>query len=149
MENAVLSMKVPGLGRPAKAAWVLFDADCRLCNSAVRRICRLDPRKRFVFVPRDSAFAKELLGGAPCGGASRPDSLILVENGRIFTHSTACLRISRQLCFPWWLLYGLVVVPRPIRDGVYRCLAALRYRLFGRSGGCELPTADCADRIMG
>ena len=132
------------VSQPAAPAFVLFDAECWLCSSAIRRICRNDPLRKFVFVPRDSALARELL----CG-AARPDSLMLVENGRIFAHSTACLRISRQLRFPWRLLYCLIVIPRPIRDWVYRCFAAVRYRLFGRSGRCELLTADCADRIVG
>lgn len=147
-QKSVLSAKKPNGGWGDPWSVVLVDTDCRLCTSAARRICLNDPLRKFAFASQESAFARNLLCCRTIPETAWPDSLILVEQGRIFTHSTAVLRIARQMRFPWWLLYGLIVVPRPIRDGAYRLLAAWRYRLFGRSSSREPLTADCADRFV-
>jgi predicted DCC family thiol-disulfide oxidoreductase YuxK len=38
-------------------------------------------------------------------------------------------------------------VPRPIRDGAYRGVAAVRHRLAGRSNACEIPPPEIAERM--
>ena len=123
-------------GRPV----VLFDGACTLCDGAVRFVVGHDRGGRFRFAALQSEAAAELLRGrAPGATPGEPESLVLVEGTRIYTHSYAALRIARRLDGAWPLLGILALVPRPVRDAVYRYVARRRYRWFGRAPACPVP----------
>ena len=124
---------------------LLFDGVCTLCNGFVRFVIDRDPAGRFQFAPLQSDAARRVLGAAP---QPPPDSLVLVENGRLFTRSTAALRVARGLRFPWPLVYVFVAVPRPVRDSLYDAVARNRYRWFGRRDVCMVPTPDLRARFL-
>ena len=128
-------------------AVVLFDGVCNLCNGAVRFIIARDPRGRFRFASLGSAAAARALADARAD-APLPDSVALVENGRVYTKSAAALRIVRRLRFPWPVLWLLVVVPGPWRDRLYDFIARRRYRWFGRQDACLLPTPATRARFL-
>lgn len=126
---------------------VLFDGVCNLCNASVLFIIKRDRAARFRFAALQSGAAAALPASAPHHGPV-PDSIVLVEDGRVFTQSTAALRIARRLRFPWPVLYGLIVVPRPLRDAVYAWIARNRYRWFGKRDACMLPTPELRARFL-
>jgi predicted DCC family thiol-disulfide oxidoreductase YuxK len=126
---------------------ILFDGVCNLCNGAVRFVIERDRAARFQFAALQSAAAAPLLGDA-ASGQSLPDSIVLVENGRVFTRSTAALRIARGLSFPWSAAYWFIAVPRPFRDWVYDLVARNRYNWFGRRDICMVPTPALRARFL-
>jgi predicted DCC family thiol-disulfide oxidoreductase YuxK len=77
-----------------------------------------------------------------------PDSIVLVEDGRIWTQSSAALRVARRLSFPWPLAYAFVLVPRALRDWVYQVVARNRYRWFGKREVCMVPTPALRARFI-
>ena len=129
------------------SATILFDGVCNLCNGFVRFVIERDPEGHFRFAALSSVAAERLLGEAGIH-QTRPDSIVLVEDGRVHVRSNAVLRIARGLSLPWPLLYGFVVVPRFVRDGVYDFIAARRYRWFGRRDVCMIPTPDLTQRFL-
>lgn len=128
---------------------VLFDGVCNLCNGAVQFIVDRDPEGTFRFASLQSERAAALLGAhgleAPEGD---PDSVILIEDGRVHQSSGAALRIARHLRGPWKLFYAFVIVPRFLRDAVYRFIARNRYRWFGKSEQCRVPTPALRARFL-
>jgi predicted DCC family thiol-disulfide oxidoreductase YuxK len=130
-------------GRPI----VLFDGVCQLCNGSVLFIVKRDPSRQFRFAALQSTAGAALLRtfGLPTDVL---DTLVLIEGDRVFTRSTASLRIARRLSGLWPLLYGLIVVPRPLRDLLYRVVARNRYRWFGRRDACMMPTPDLQERFL-
>ena len=124
---------------------LLFDGVCTLCNGFVRFVIERDPAGRFQFAPLQSEAARRLLGKAP---QPLPDSLVLLEDGRLFTRSAAALRVARGLRFPWPLAYVFMAVPRPVRDWVYDTVARNRYRWFGRRDVCMVPTPELRARFL-
>ena len=124
---------------------LLFDGVCNLCNGSVRFIIERDPGGRFQFAPLQSNAARRLLHDA---AQPLPDSFVLVENGRLFTRSTAALRVARGLGWPWSLAYLGIIVPRPLRDWVYDLVARNRTRWFGKSDVCMVPTAGIRSRFL-
>ncbi len=126
---------------------VLFDGVCNLCDASVHFIIDHDPCARFAFAPLQSPAGQALLAGHGLTD-SVPDSVVLVEDGRCFTRSTAARRSARRLSGPWPLLYPLILIPRPLRDATYRWVARNRYRWFGRKDQCRLPTPDLAARFI-
>lgn len=126
---------------------VLFDGVCNLCNGFVNFIIDRDPAGYFKFGALQSEAARPYLQRWKL----RPDymdSVVLIESGRCYRDSTAALRILRRLKGFWPLLYGLIVIPRPLRDAVYRWIARHRYQWFGRRAQCRLPTPDLMARFL-
>jgi predicted DCC family thiol-disulfide oxidoreductase YuxK len=126
---------------------ILFDGVCNLCNGFVQFVIARDPAGIFRFGPLQSDAARQLIADTR-PPASMPDSVVLVENGRVWTQSSAVLRVARRLRFPWWLASVLVAVPRPIREWFYRVVARNRYRWFGKRDRCMVPTPELRARFL-
>jgi predicted DCC family thiol-disulfide oxidoreductase YuxK len=139
-------------------AVVLFDGVCNFCDRSVNFIIDHDKRGYFKFAPLQSEEGGRLAAeygfepavGGKLGedGLVQIDSVILVEGGQAYTHSTAALRIVRGLSPPWPMLYALVVVPRFIRDYFYKLFARYRYRFFGKKDQCMIPTPEIRARFL-
>jgi predicted DCC family thiol-disulfide oxidoreductase YuxK len=128
---------------------VLFDGVCNLCNNTVHLIIERDPAERFRFASLQSERAKELL--APFGvkpPEGDPDSILLLEGGKLYSHSGAALRIARRMSGAFKLLWVFIVVPWFVRDLVYRVIARNRYRWFGREEACWMPTPELKARFL-
>lgn len=132
---------------PGAAPLILFDGDCNLCNGAVQFVLRRDARASFRFAALASRAAQQALVGAAVGGPL-PDSIVLVQRGRVHVKSAAALAIARQLRFPWPLLTVFWLVPYPLRDLVYDWIARNRYRWFGRRASCLVPTPALRARFL-
>ncbi len=126
---------------------VLFDGVCNLCNGSVRFVIERDPHKHFQFAPLQSETATTLIGGT-ADPLAMPDSIVLVDDGRLYVRSTAALRIARRLRFPWPILWVFMAVPRPLRDRVYDVIARHRYGWFGKRDTCMVPTKEIRDRFL-
>lgn len=144
--------KIPENGSRCAASMgpvVLFDGVCHLCSAAAKFLIDRDPAGKLRFAALQSEAGARLLrehGATPPEGD--PDSIVLLEDGRLYERSTAALRIARRLCWPWKLLYALVIVPRPLRDLIYRFVARNRYRWFGKQPECRLPTPELQARFL-
>jgi len=128
---------------------VLFDGVCNLCNSTVRFIFERDPHGRFRFAAQQSEAGQALLrkhGLLERG--SLADSVVVLEGGRTYLESEAALHILCRLGGVWRLAYALRIVPKPLRDGVYRLVARHRYRIFGRREQCMVPTPELRRRFL-
>jgi predicted DCC family thiol-disulfide oxidoreductase YuxK len=130
------------------ASVVLFDGVCNLCNASVSFIIDRDPAGRFRFAALQSEAGRELLERHGRPVTATPESVVLVEAGRVYEQSTAALRIARRLKGGWKLLYAFALVPRPLRDLVYRWIARNRYRSFGREEACRRPTPELERRFL-
>lgn len=125
---------------------VLFDGVCNYCNAMVNFIIRHDPEKKYKFATLQSDIGKKFLAEHVIG--KDVDSVILIEDGRAFTHSTAGLRIARNLSGIYSLSYAFIVIPAFIRNWAYKLFAKYRYRLFGRTDACMIPTPNVKERFL-
>jgi predicted DCC family thiol-disulfide oxidoreductase YuxK len=132
---------------PDQHAIILFDGVCNLCNGFVQFVIRQDAAHRFRFASLQSETARQLLADLPAAG-QRVDSVVLIENGRYYHQSTAALRILRHLRGGWPLLYGFIVLPAFLRDGIYAWVARNRYRWFGQRQACMLPSPELQARFL-
>jgi predicted DCC family thiol-disulfide oxidoreductase YuxK len=128
-------------------AIVLFDGTCAFCERSVIFIATRDPAAYFRFGASQSPQAAALLAEHGLTRATAR-SMILIEGGRAYLRSTASLRIAARLGFPWSLLRVLLLVPVPIRDAVYRVVAAVRHRIAGRSNACDVPPPEIRARLI-
>lgn len=126
---------------------VLFDNVCNLCSGSVRFILRWNGDRSIKFASVQSAFGHRVLTfyGLPTDAF---ETLLYIEDDRLYTKSTAALRIARRLTLPWRLLGVLEIVPRRVRDWLYDRIALNRYRLFGKRTRCFLPHKAVLERFL-
>ena len=140
-------------------AVVLFDGVCNFCDASVNFIIEHDKEGYYKLAPLQSEEDQRLANEYGFESATTDakesvddlipiDSVILVEDGKAYTHSTAALRILRKLGFPWSMLYSFVVVPKPLRDWAYKEFAKYRYRFFGRKDQCMIPSPEVRQRFL-
>jgi predicted DCC family thiol-disulfide oxidoreductase YuxK len=127
-------------------AVILFDGTCAFCERSVRFIASRD-HGYFKFGASQNAEGRALLAKF---GTTREAvrSLILIEGDHIYLRSDAVLRIAGRMNAPWRLATVLLAVPRPIRDLVYRFVAAIRHRIAGESNACEIPPPEIRARLI-
>jgi predicted DCC family thiol-disulfide oxidoreductase YuxK len=126
---------------------VLFDGVCSLCNHSVDFLLRHDRTGRLKF-----ASLQGDMGGRVGEAFSHPtaqlDSIVVVESDRLYTHSTAALRLLPYLAWYWQVGRLGWLVPRVFRDWLYGIVARNRYRWFGQRDTCRMPTAETRTRLL-
>ncbi|MCX5692059.1 MAG: DCC1-like thiol-disulfide oxidoreductase family protein [Planctomycetota bacterium] len=121
---------------------------CTLCERSVQFIIRHDESGKIRFAAQQSAAAKGLLNRVGLTGPL-PDSVLLVMNGRVLSESDAAIGIGRLLGGRWRVLANAAgLLPRVVRDGLYRMIAKRRYRWFGRRETCLMPTEALRARFL-
>jgi len=126
---------------------VIYDGECNLCASIVGFVLPRDRDARLRFAARQSAAGRRLLQASGCPEVD-VTSVVLVESGRCRERSDAAIRLARLLPFPWPILAGSRLVPRPLRDAIYDWVARNRARWFGRRPACLLSVGAYADRFL-
>ena len=129
---------------------ILFDGVCNLCNASVQWVIERDRHQIFDFASLQSNAARQKITQADSSVDVDllPDSIVLVDQKAIHHRSDAALRIAKLMGFPYALLWVGVVVPRPLRDAVYNFVARNRYRWFGRTDTCSIPTPEQRTRFL-
>ena len=124
-----------------------MDGNCALCSVGARLIARYD-RKQQVRICRSQGPLGSALMRHYGFDPDDPDSWILIENGRALTSLDAMIRAGAIVGGPGWLLQPLRLLPRPVRDWIYRRIALNRYRLFGQTDMCSLPDPALKARLI-
>jgi len=125
---------------------ILFDGVCLLCSRWVKYVIARDPEMRFRFLTIQSDSGQALAREAGIS-PDVPETNAVVFKGRFWFKSDAVLTVLSQLPGTHWVR-ALKIVPRWLRDPAYDLIAQNRYRLFGRSEVCLVPTADDRARFV-
>jgi predicted DCC family thiol-disulfide oxidoreductase YuxK len=125
---------------------IFFDGVCAMCNKFVDIIIRVDTKGIFRFAPLQGTTARDMLPAQP----DNPQewSMIYLDGQRVHDQSDASLRVYQRLGGAWRLLSFALILPRFIRNPVYRFIAKNRYRWFGRKDSCRIPTKEEQSRFL-
>lgn len=126
---------------------VLFDGVCNLCTGWVQFIIPRDSEAIFRFAPLQSEVGTELLVDTDIDEGSL-DSIVLVEDDRVYTKAEAVLRIMPRIGGIYRLLWPFRFVPDILSNLVYDFVAKRRYRWFGKKDQCMMPTEDVRSRFL-
>jgi predicted DCC family thiol-disulfide oxidoreductase YuxK len=129
---------------------ILFDGVCNLCSRSVRFVIARDPHAHFRFAALQSEAARRICAERSISmpTALEPDSIVVIADGKSLERSDAALAIAARLPLPWSLLRIFRAIPRPLRDWLYRLVAKNRYRWFGRTDACMMPTPEIRARFI-
>jgi salicylate hydroxylase len=126
---------------------IVFDGICVLCSANARFVLKHDRKRHFRLTTAQGPLGESLYRrfGLAAGDY---ETMLVVEMGGLLTQSDAAFAIARGLGWPWRAAAAARIVPRPLRDALYRLVARNRFRWFGRRETCWLPSAADSDRIL-
>lgn len=118
---------------------VLYDGHCMLCSRAVKFILKHESSSELKFAP-----LQELSGTDDIDF----QSLVYYKKGKLYFFSDAALNIVSHLKWYWqWLQFGWIM-PKFMRDGLYKFVAVNRRKWFGRSETCFMPNQQTTKRDL-
>ncbi len=124
---------------------LFYDGDCGLCARAVQWVLKRDARGDFRFAPLQGTTYASL-------DRERPrdvSTMVLLDGTELLTESDAALRIARRVGGLWGALATIGgIVPRSLRNAIYRAVAKRRHRWFGHADACRLATAEERARFL-
>ncbi len=118
---------------------IFFDGVCGLCNRSVDFIIRHDKKKKFRFASLQGSTAKTMIDPAFINDLQ---TFVFCDNGKIYTKSTAALRVFRKLNGIFTICILFFIIPKRIRDFLYNVIAKHRYQWFGGKETCRIPSPD-------
>jgi predicted DCC family thiol-disulfide oxidoreductase YuxK len=132
---------------PTGGEIVLYDGVCGLCSKTVRFLLAHDQRRVLRFAPLQGETAAALRQRHP-EIPSDLATVVYLTGGRVHLRSKAFLHVARHLDRPYRWLYHLRWLPAALLDPFYRLIARIRYRVWGRSDACQVPSPDARAQLL-
>ena len=126
---------------------LLFDGVCNLCNGAVQFIIRNDKKAHFTLGSLQSVEGMNVLEQYQVP-LRNLETFIYIRDGKYLMRSDAVLQALIDLGGGWKAMSILKIVPRGVRDAVYKLIAKYRYKIFGKKEQCMIPTEDVKKRFL-
>lgn len=120
---------------------ILFDAICVLCHGWAKFLIQHDHQQQFKLASVQSDLGQEILKYYQMP-IDHFDTMLVVKNGQMYTESTAFLKVIEDLRLPFSSLKMGYCIPQKFRNFLYRQVALNRYRLFGTTDHCMLPSSE-------
>lgn len=141
----VWAMKTLLLNNNHPRPLIIYDGVCNLCHGFIRFVLKHEKRPELGFVAWQQL--EEPLKSEISKTAFHNSTVVLLENQKLFFLSTAALRVTSYLKFPYNLLQVFFIFPPFFRNAVYRFIAKNRYQWFGKKSECPVPPKEWLDRL--
>jgi predicted DCC family thiol-disulfide oxidoreductase YuxK len=126
---------------------MVFDGVCNFCSGYVRLVLMMDRDGVIRFTPIQSAYGRQLCekhGVNP----DDPSTFLFFDNGKAIGGTDGMTAMLARMRLPWRALRALTIIPRPVRNAVYRWTARNRYHLLGRRRECMIPPLHVRQRFI-
>ena len=120
---------------------ILFDAICVICNGWAKFLIRHDQHAKFKLVSAQSPLGEAILKYYAMS-TEHYSTMLVIKDGLLYTESTALLKVMQHLGLTFSLKNSGYLIPRFIRDFLYRRVALNRCQHFGTTDNCLLPSAE-------
>lgn len=126
---------------------VLYDGVCNFCNGSVNFIIKHEKTSDLKFAALQSEFAQKLIKKDNFE-SSDFDSIIYTHQDELLIKSKAAFEIAKTLKTPWSCISIFKFLPTTIADFFYDLIARNRYRIFGKSDTCIVPSSEIRSRFL-
>ena len=126
---------------------VFFDGVCNLCNRSVNFLISKDKKEVLKFASLQSEYAQNIIPKALLNRENL-DTIIVYLDGKFYDRSNAVLKLCNILGGGFYVFLIGYLIPRFIRDGLYRFISNNRYRWFGKQSQCRVPSPELKDRFL-
>jgi predicted DCC family thiol-disulfide oxidoreductase YuxK len=132
---------------------ILYDGVCGLCNRLVQFVLKRDKRDYFRFASLQSDWSISLLQRYNLDPHDLDTVYIVIAHDQpgeqLLARSDAILFLLRHLGGIWKVAAVGKVLPRALRDVIYKLVARNRYRVFGKYESCMLPAPQHRAKFLG
>ena len=125
---------------------IVFDGVCNFCNRIVQIIIRHDPSCQIHFAAQQSEAGIKLLQEYSIEESA--SSVVFITKGMVYYQSDAVIEIAKLLTGWPSLFKNTIIVPRFLRNAIYRLIAVNRYWIFGNEASCMVPKEEDKDRFI-
>ncbi len=126
---------------------ILFDGVCNLCNAWVQFLIRIDKHEIFQFATLQSESGQKLVSLYNIK-TGQPEFVVYISNSICLIESDAILEILNDLGGFWKFFIVFKLIPKILRDRIYRFIARKRYKIFGKRASCMIPTPELKKRFL-
>jgi predicted DCC family thiol-disulfide oxidoreductase YuxK len=122
---------------------VLYDGLCGLCNGLTKFLLKRDADDHLRFASLQSDFSNVVLKRHAVNPQDLDTVYVVLDYAqpgeRLLARSDAILFLADQIGGVWSLAKAGRLLPRVVRDVMYKLVAKNRYRLFGKHESCLIP----------
>ena len=126
---------------------ILFDGVCSFCNFWVKFAFHRNKKKDLFFMSLQDPRAKQLLESFEFNTTTLR-SVVFLNQGKLYSQSSAAFEICRHLDGGWRLISLLLVIPTSVRDLLYNFVAQRRYQWFGKLDVCMVPSDEMKSQFL-
>lgn len=131
---------------------VFFDGQCVLCNGVMKSVLQNDTDKHFLICAQQSEIGQRLLGRHDVDLSSLKTIYVIrncgTANETILKRGSAVQYMMENLK-PYHALAAVMrIFPPALVDFAYRCVANIRYRIFGKTESCMMPSPEDREQIL-
>lgn len=106
-----------------------------------------DKKNCFLFAPLQGETGAQVVSKFGID-TSKTDSILLLSDDKLYTKSTAALKIASKLGFPRSSLGVLLIIPAFLRNWTYDYIAKNRYKWYGKQEQCMVPTPELKAKFL-
>ncbi|MEM8851842.1 MAG: DCC1-like thiol-disulfide oxidoreductase family protein [Pseudomonadota bacterium] len=125
---------------------IVFDGVCVLCSGFFRFMLARDGG-RFAFVTAQSPVGQAMYRDLGLPTEAFETNLVIVD-GQVHQRLGAFAAAMGTLAWPWRALAVARFIPEPLKSWAYHRVARNRYKIFGRTDTCVVPTPDIRARFL-
>jgi predicted DCC family thiol-disulfide oxidoreductase YuxK len=125
---------------------IVFDGVCNFCNRIVQIIIRHDPSAQIHFAAQQTEAGEKLLSDYKISTSA--SSVIFIKDRLVYEKSDAVIEIAKLLKGWPCIFKYTIIVPRFIRNAIYKLIAANRYAIFGKQAQCMVPKEEEIGRFV-
>lgn len=126
---------------------ILFDGFCNLCNGVVNWLIDHDKKDQFKFATLQSNYGKQKVEEMSLRH-NYMGTIILVDESKTYTHSDAVIQILKLTGGIYSLAMVISIIPKFIRNFLYKIVADNRYHWFGKCESCRVPTSELKEKFL-
>ena len=126
---------------------ILYDGVCCLCQGTVRLVIKYDKQNKFKFAALQSDIGQQLSGKYNLDPTSL-DTMIYIQHNKTFQKSDGTLQVLKQLPYPVKMLSWFLIFPKTLRNWCYNFIGKHRYKWFGKTEQCLVPSDKDKERFI-
>lgn len=132
---------------PHNKQLILFDGVCNFCDQTIQKVIKADTKNVFVFASLQSDFGQQIL--QYLGVNKQTDSIVLYQPGiAYYVESDAVIHIAKKLSSWYPLIQIGQILPKSIRNKIYKYIAKNRYKWYGKKDECMIPSAETRSKFL-
>jgi predicted DCC family thiol-disulfide oxidoreductase YuxK len=142
---------VSSLKENSNKSIIFFDGYCNLCNGFINYCLDHDTNEIFFYAALDSKAAQNIIPEELIANYRKnplEGTVFLWENERLYSRSEAAFRVFSRLNTIFRFLSIFRFLPKFITDSIYKLIARNRYKMFGKSESCRMPSLEIKSRFL-